>query len=109
MAEEFDRIERGSSGPGRRLITVWLEVRALPGPPLTKVGIDAIAIFLLSPAERRDCPFNGFNQRLAMPPIIKPNIDFVTLLGATTPYRGTKRGQSSAGGEGQGPELGWIV
>ena len=53
--------------------------------------------------------FNGFNQRLAMPPIIKPNIDFVTLLGATTPYRGTKRGQSSAGGEGQGPELGWIV
>ena len=48
--------------------------------------------------------FNGFNQRLAMPPIIKPNIDFVTLLGATT-----KRGQSSAGGEGQGPELGWIV
>jgi hypothetical protein len=35
---------------GGSLITVWLEVRVLPGPPLEFVAIVFISVFVLAPA-----------------------------------------------------------
>ena len=65
--------------------------------------------FLLSPAERRDCPF----QRLQSAPCDAAHHQaehrFRHPPRRYTPYRGTKRGQSSAGGEGQGPEFAIAV
>ena len=39
MAEELTRSEGGSDGADS-LITFWFEVRALPGPPLSRIDVD---------------------------------------------------------------------